>query len=187
MLIGVYVEVVMKKLIVILLISILFINGCSISKTDELTNSEKFANEYEVDEDNSFEYISFDDLEDLFLGGTGLLFFGNSDCEWCINSAKVLNDIIKDEEISLINYFNPTTLSSDKQDRVLYLINEEIEDIEIEKLWLPSLYVIVDGEIIAYSNETLETILSDDLNDGDERKLLKKSYLKLIELYKEQV
>ena len=177
----------MKKLIVILLISILFINGCSISKTDELTNSEKFANEYEVDEDNSFEYITLDELEDLFLGGTGLLFFGNSDCEWCIKSAKVLNDIANEEEIELIHYFNPTTLGTDKQDKVLYLINEEIEDIEIEKLWLPSLYVIVNGEIINYSNDTLESISSDDTSENEEEKLLKNTYLKLIELYKEQV
>lgn len=172
----------MKRVVVLFLISILFLSGCSIKKTEELTNSEKFANEYQVEDNNPFEYITLDDLKDLFDNGTGLLFFGNSDCEWCIKSAVILNELLKDEGIDAINYFNPVK----DNDLVLYMINEEIENIEIENVWLPSLYVIVDGEIISYSNDSLENYINDE-NDFDSEKKLKKDYLKLIELYKEHI
>lgn len=169
----------MKKIVILLLICILF-SGCSIRKTDELTNSQKFDNEYAVGENNSFTYVSMDELEDLFESGTGLLFLGNSDCEWCIKSVTMLNKLINEEEIEEVFYFNP----SKDNDKVLYLINEEIENIEISSIKMPSLYVIVDGVIVDYEDSSLESV--DEDNDKEVKKY-EKRYLELIEKYKENI
>lgn len=169
----------MKKVVILLLISLLLC-GCSITKTDELTNSQKFDNEYAVGENNSFTYVSMDELEDLFESGTGLLFFGNSDCEWCIKSVTMLNKLINEEEIEAVFYFNP----SKDNEKVLYLINEEIENIEISSIKMPSLYVIVDGVIVDYEDSSLEFV--DEDNDKEVKKY-EKRYLELIKKYKENI
>ena len=173
----------MKKVVILLLICILF-SGCSIRKTDELTNSQKFDNEYAVGENNSFTYVSIDELEDLFESGTGLLFFGNSDCEWCIKSVTILNKLLNRSEVKEVLYFNPMTLNDTNKDKLLYLINEEIENIEISSIKMPSLYVIVDGVIVDYDDSSLESI--DEDNDKEVKKY-EKRYLELIEKYKENV
>ena len=171
----------MKKVVILLLICILF-SGCSIRRTDELTNSQKFDNEYAVGENNSFTYVSIDELEDLFESGTGLLFFGNSDCEWCIKSVTILNKLLNKSDVKEVLYFNPMTLNDTNKDKLLYLINEEIEDIEIKSIAIPGLYVIKDGVIVDYCDISLENY---DEDDNDAVKELEKEYLRLIELYKE--
>ena len=167
----------MKKVVILLLISLLLC-GCSITKTDELTNSQKFDNEYAVGENNSFTYVSMDELEDLFESGTGLLFLGNSDCEWCIKSVTMLNKLINEEELK--NKAEKVGFN----EKVLYLINEEIENIEISSIKMPSLYVIVDGVIVDYEDSSLEFV--DEDNDKEVKKY-EKRYLELIKKYKENI
>lgn len=175
----------MKKIVVLLLISLFFISGCSIKKTDELTDAEQFANEYSVEDDNPFKYIDLSQLEELFENGTGILFFGNSDDEWCSESVDILTEIFTEEEIEQVYYFNPTTL--DNRDKVLYLINEEIEEVEIDSIKIPSLYIIKDGVIVDYTEKSLEDDINDMESTNDEkRKDLKNEYLRLIKLYIEQ-
>lgn len=171
----------MKKLIVLLLMCIL-LSGCSITKTEDLTNSQKFDNEYAVGENNPFKYITMSNLEDLFESGTGLLFFGNSDCEWCIKSVTILNKLLNKSDVKEVLYFNPMALNDTNKDKLLYLINEEIEDIEIKSIAIPGLYVIKDGVIVDYCDISLENY---DEDDNDAVKELEKEYLRLIELYKE--
>ena len=121
----------MKKFLFLLLICTLFMNsGCSIKKTDEMSNAEKFAQEYSIEVDNPFEYISFERLKNIFEDGSGIVFFGNSDNEWCLESANVLYDVLVDSEIDTVYYINPAVLNYDEKDELLFLINEEIENIK---------------------------------------------------------
>ena len=56
----------MKKVVVVIAIfSLLLINGCSVKKMEELTDAEKFANEYSISEKNPFHYATVDDVLDL--------------------------------------------------------------------------------------------------------------------------
>lgn len=175
----------MKKVVCLLLISLLLITGCSIKKTDELTDAEQFANEYSTELDNPFVYIDLEQLEELFDNGTGILFLGNSDDEWCSESVSILANIFEENDIEQVYYFNPTPLTV--SGRVLYLINEEIEDIEIKSVKIPSLYIIINGEIIEYTEKSLEDDATDvESTINSRRKELKKEYLRLIKLYMEQ-
>ena len=111
----------MKK-IMILLMMICLLSGCSIKKTEELTNSEKFDNEYAVGENNPFVYITISELETVLNDGTGIVFFGNSDCEWCLNSVEIFNELLLKNDITEVYYLNPAILSDKKKDKLLYLI-----------------------------------------------------------------
>ena len=178
----------MKKVLLLLLICILFMNsGCSIKKTDEMSNAEKFAQEYSIEEDNPFQYISFERLKTIFEDGNGIVFFGNSDCEWCLESANVLYDVLINKEVDTVYYINPAVLSYDEKDELLFLINEEIEDIEILDIKMPSLYIIKDGVIVDYCDESLEEDDELEVDIRERKKSLRNKYLKLIELYKEHI
>jgi hypothetical protein len=117
----------MKKLFILLLCCLL-LSGCSIKKTDELTSAEKFSIEYSIDVDNPFEYIVYSEVFDLLSDGTGVLFLGNSDCEWCIESAKILYDVVLDSEIDVVYYFNPNNLGIKKYNALINLIDEKYSD-----------------------------------------------------------
>lgn len=178
----------MKKVLLLLLICILFTNsGCSIKKTDEMSNAEKFAQEYSIEVDNPFEYISFERLKTLFEDGNGIVFFGNSDNEWCLESANVLYDVLINNEVDTVYYINPAVLSYDEKDELLFLINEEIENIEILDIKMPSLYIIKDGVIVDYCDESLEEDDELEVDIRERKKILSNEYLKLIELYKEHI
>ena len=80
-----------KAVVLIVLCSVLFlISGCSLKKTEELSDAEKFANEYSISKNNPFQYADVDDVLALFDNQSGILFLGNSDCEWSTYGAKVL-------------------------------------------------------------------------------------------------
>ena len=178
----------MKKVLLLLLICILFTNsGCSIKKTDEMSNAEKFAQEYSIEVDNPFEYISFERLKNIFEDGSGIVFFGNSDNEWCLESANVLYDVLINNEVDTVYYINPAVLSYDEKDELLFLINEEIENIEILDIKMPCLYIIKDGVIVDYCDESLEEDDELEVDIRERKKILSNEYLKLIELYKEHI
>ena len=166
----------MKKLI-ILLIFCLLLSGCSIKKTEELSSAEKFSIEYSIDADNPFEYIVYSEVFDLLNDGNGVLFLGNSDCEWCIQSAKILYDVVLDSEIDVVYYFNPNNLGSKKYKDLITLIDDKYSD-DFSEIKLPSLFIIKDGNIVGYTDYSLEE--SDDLDD--KKMILKNKYIKLINI-----
>ena len=51
-----------KKLLLLLLITMIFVSGCSIKKVEDLSPAEKFSKEYSVPKDNAFKYISIDEV-----------------------------------------------------------------------------------------------------------------------------
>ena len=166
----------MKKLI-ILLVFCLLLSGCSLKKTEELSSAEKFSIEYSIDVDNPFEYVVYSEVYDLLSDGSGVLFLGNSDCEWCIESAKVLYEVVLDSELDVVYYFNPNNLGSKKHKDLVTLIDDKYSD-DFNEINLPSLLVIKDGNIVGYTDYSLETN-----EDIDEKKaILKNKYIKLINM-----
>ena len=166
----------MKKLIV-LLIFCLLLSGCSLKKTDELSSAEKFSIEYSIDVDNPFEYMVYSEVYELLNDGNGILFLGNSDCEWCIESAKILYEVVLDSEIDVVYYYNPNNLGAKKYKDLVNLISEKYND-DIDEINLPSLFVIKDGNIVGYTDYSLEK--SDDYDD--KKAILKNKYIKLLNM-----
>lgn len=162
-----------KAVVLVVLLSLLFlVSGCSVKKTEELSDAEKFANEYSISKNNPFHYANTDDVLDLFNNQSGILFLGNSDCEWSTYGAKVLNEVLKKENVEEVYYFNPEVLSN-KQDKKYKKI---VKLLNLKKdMSLPVVYVIRDGKVLDQVNyfihedstinqETIEQLENDYLN-----------------------
>ena len=102
----------MKKLVVIFLILIIFTTGCSVKKVEELTDSEKFAKEYNISKNNPFVYSSYKDIVTILESGTGLILLANSDDEGSIEAVGLINSEAKKLSIKEINYYNLDTLKN---------------------------------------------------------------------------
>lgn len=176
----------MKK-IVFLLICVVLMSGCSVKKVDELSNAEKFAAEFSISEDNPFEYATIDKVLEILDGGTGIIFFGNSDCEWCVESVEILNDALEYKNISEVYYYNPTGIQNKntaKYKELIKLLDEYLEKDEnnVSLLNLPDVYFVKNGKVLGHVNSNI----TDDLDDESLEKSkieLKDEYLNLISEY----
>ena len=166
----------MKKVVVVIIIfsSLLLINGCSIKKMEELTDAEKFANEYSISKNNPFQYADVDDILALFDNQSGILFLGNSDCEWSTYGAKVLNGVLEKENVEKAYYFNPETVKhkkSKKYKEVAKLLNIT------EDTFLPVVYVIRNGKVLDQVNYLVH---EDSTINQETTEQLENEYLNLI-------
>lgn len=170
----------MKKVVVVIIIfsGILLINGCSIKKTEELTDAEKFANEYSISENNPFHYATIDEVLELVENNkSGILFLGDSDLEWSTFGVKILNKVLNDKKIDMVYYFNPGTIKN-KNNKKFKTITEHL-NIE-ENSNLPIVYVIIDGKVVDHVDYPIHDDASiDDKNE----KHLEEEYSDLISLY----
>ncbi|MBR3049482.1 MAG: hypothetical protein IKG58_02885 [Bacilli bacterium] len=182
----------MKKVVVILFISIFSIfaiSGCEVKKTNEVTDAEKFASEYSISEDNPFVYSNIDEILKILDNGTGIIFFADSDCEWCNATAKVFNEALKYKNVDKVYYYNPKKIR-DKNTKKYQELIEKIKD-NLQKddkdnpyLYLPDIYIVKDGKIIGHNNDTatMNGSVDEALNDKT-KKELKDKYLDLISKY----
>ena len=170
----------MKKVVVVIIIfsSLLLINGCSIKKMEELTDAEKFANEYSISENNPFHYATIDEVLDLVTDNkSGILFLGDSYSEWSTFGVQILNKVLKDKKIDLVYYFNPETVKN-KNNKKFKTITEHLS---VEKNSnLPIVYVIIDGKVV----DCVDYPIHDDASTDDKnKKHLEEEYSDLISLY----
>lgn len=181
----------MKK-IVFLLICVILMSGCSVKKVNELSEAEKFAVEFSIDENNPFEYATIDQIINIFDNGSGIIFFGNSDDEWCVESVKIFNDTVEYRNVSEVYYYNPSSIqdkNTDKYRELVKFIKEYLKENEIGNFELntPEIYVVKNGKIVNHSNCNIDEITtnSDDVDITEEeiRELLKDEYLDLINSY----
>lgn len=169
----------MKKVVVLIVVCsvLLFLGGCSIKKTEELTDAEKFANEYSISKKNPFQYATMDDVLELFENKSGILFLGDSDSEWSTFGARVLNKVLKEEKVSQVYYFNPERIKNKKGEKFQKIC--ELLDLN-EDSSLPIVYIISDGKVI----DSADYLVHEDSSmDEDSAVQLEKEYLDLISEY----
>lgn len=141
----------MKKVVVCLIIVLLFTTGCSIKKVQELSNSEKFAKEFEISKKNPFVYTNIDYVLNLLENGTGILFFANSDYEGSKKAAIYLTKIAKQEEVKTIYYYNPKKLK-EKQPKKYQKLMKYLKPCTDKKgMILPDIYAVKNGKIMNHS------------------------------------
>lgn len=179
----------MKKVVFLLIISLIIITGCSVKKTEELSSSEKFAVEYSISRDNPFEYATIDEVLDILENGKGIIFFGNSDCEWCVESVEVLNEALNYKNIDKVYYYNPKSIrekNTKKYQKLIKLLGDNLEKDENGDpyLYLPDVYFVKNGKIIGHNNDTatMNGTVDEAMNENS-RKELKNKYLELISEY----
>ena len=180
----------MKK-IVFLLICVILVAGCSVKKVEELSEAEKFAAEFSISENNPFEYATIDQILNIFNNGDGIIFFGNSDDEWCVESIEIFNDALEYKNVSKVYYYNPITIqnkNTKKYRELIELVKEYSKDEEGKiSLDTPEIYVIKGGKIVDHSNCNIDELTSkneeSEVTELDAKELLRDEYLDLINSY----
>lgn len=177
----------MKKVVLFLIIA-LSITGCSVKKIEEQKDSEKFAIEYNISEENPFRYTSIEEVLSLFTEGTGIVFLGNPDGEWSRLCVKILNKALSKAKIDRVAYLNlkiAKEKNPKKYKELINIINPQLE--KKEKLQTPALFFIRDGRIMNYTLDYEEiTKNNEEGYTEEEQKKLKQKYLKLIEEYQQK-
>ncbi len=177
----------MKKF-VLLFIAIILCCGCSVKKNEEVTDAERFDNEYAVGEKNPFQYVTIDEALDILENGDGIIFLGNSDCDWCVLSAQLLTEVLNYKNIKKAYYYNPKIIRDEntkKYKKLVKMLEPYLEKDNNDKyyLFLPDVYFVRDGEIIGHNNDMATMDGTVDTISEKTKKEIKKKYLELISEY----
>lgn len=166
----------MKKILTILMIVVLiiFVSGCINKK--ELTDGQKFKEEYEIyngkktdrgvyptleiPENNIIKYSTLKEVNEILSSGTGVIYLGFPKCPWCRNAIKVLLDSADSTTLDKIYYVdmqnerdimkidgNGNIVTTQKASDDYYKLVEKLKDI------LPD-YIIYDSENNEYNTNT---------------------------------
>ena len=90
-----------KKVLIIALVVVAVIGvalgiffGVKAYKEAHMTDAQKFAREYkEVSENNVFVYKNIDEIIQIMEEGTGIVYLGFPECDWCQAYVKYLDEV----------------------------------------------------------------------------------------------
>lgn len=155
------------KRVVVFVALIVLLSGCSVKKVEDVTDSEKFAQEYDVSKSNPIVYVNYDKLMKLFEEGSNILFLADSDYEGSNKAAQLLLQEAKKQKVEKIYYYNPKKIQEKNPKKYKKLINKLKDFLEKEEneyiLNLPDIYSLKDGKIMNHSNYfSKEEELSED-------------------------
>ncbi len=157
------------KLILGVLVLICLVIGLVLifTNSEKVEDSELFASEYtQVDEDNVFVYKSAKEIIQILENGTGVVYLGFPECKWCQAYVPYLDEVAKENNIDKIYYFN---IREDREKNTadykkiveltsdFLLYNDEGE----KRVFVPDIYVVLDGEILSHNNET--SMITEDI------------------------
>ncbi len=122
-----------------------------------LSDSEKFANEYNISKENPFIYINSKKVLELLDNGSGYLLIGFSSDDWTKNYVKYLSEVFNDSDIKEVYYYDvlkDRTEMTKNYEKILtkledYLVNTDAKE---SYLFVPKFLVIKDGVVI-YEND----------------------------------
>lgn len=149
---------------------------------NNIPDNEKFANEYtEVGKNNVFVYRNADEIIKILEGGTGIVYLGFPECPWCQAYVPMLNEVAKEEGVEKIYYFN---IREDRQEntknyqKIVKLVKNYLmkDDEGNERIFVPDIYAVKDGKIIAHNNET--SVIDSDITPAEYWSDTKKSQIK---------
>ena len=152
-----------KKILIIISIFLAIIIGIILFFT--LRNKEeqdniKFANEYDsVSEENVFVYKNIDEIIKIMEHGTGVVYLGFPECQWCKAYVKYLNEVALDVGIDEIYYYNileDRTNDTDNYKKIVSILGDYLQyDKEGNlRIFVPNVSFHIDGKVIGNDYET---------------------------------
>ncbi|MDD2518433.1 MAG: hypothetical protein PHI05_02410 [Bacilli bacterium] len=191
----------MKKILTLLLLVLLV--GCAKENIwKETEDSIKFKEEYEVlngtkntsgteylkievPSANPIKYLTIDETLEFLENGTGILYFGRPGCPYCRSTLNTFLDFAKDNEIEVINYYNPETIrneGTDEYKKILEILDEYLKvdtvtqseedenfDPTLKRLGVPDVYFMNKGRVIGHYQESraeFKGVLTKDQEKG---------------------
>lgn len=176
------------------------LNGKEIAENYSLKN-------VEIISDNNIKYVKDDEILNLLNKGTNVIYFGWADCNWCRSIVPTLIDVLKDNNIEKLYYYDFKNLRSayekntDKgkvsiYEGILDVIGEDITSLFGEdslrsnekKILAPTVVFIKDGEYVGLHVKSVDS--QEESTDELTKKQIKELYGKyqtLINLLKDNV
>jgi thiol-disulfide isomerase/thioredoxin len=124
-------------------------------------------------EKNPFRYATIDEIFNFLSKGTGILYFGMPECNWCRTMLPVLLDAANTEGIKEILYYNPKQIRKDNTEeyqRLVAMLNDYLStdtttqketdenfDSTKKRLYMPDVYFIKNGKIVGNHMDTLDS------------------------------
>lgn len=126
----------------------------------------RFYREYpDVSKDNKFEYATIDQVLEVINKGTGIIYFGFPSCPWCQAYVPVLDEVIREQSISKVYYYNPKDIrekNTEEYKRLTTLLGDYLENDKNgnKRLYVPHVFVIKDGKVLG-ENSDMSTMSGD--------------------------
>ena len=124
------------------------------------TDAQKFSEEYSsISDDNVFVYASFDEIIDVLDGGSGIVYLGFPECQWCNAYVPYLNEVAKSVGISQILYYNikeDRSSNSENYQKIVNLLDGYLQNDEEgnPRIYVPAVIFVNGGEIVGFDDET---------------------------------
>ena len=124
------------------------------------TDAEKFAKEYpSMPDDNVFTYATVDEIIDVLDGGSGIVYLGFPECQWCEAYVPYLNEVAKDVGISEILYYNireDRSNNSENYQRIVELLDGYLQNDEDgnPRIYVPAVIFVNNGTMVGFDDET---------------------------------
>lgn len=138
-----------------------------ITKGERYKDNVVFADEYkQVSKDNPFVYRDAKEIIKILEHGTGVVYFGFPDCPWCQAYVGILNNVAKKEKIEKIYYFDiyeAREKDTKEYKKIVSILKKYLKSDEEgnPRVYVPDVYVVVDGKIINHNNET--SVVEEDI------------------------
>ena len=156
--------IVMSIIIVVLVAVVVFLlvkdNEKDETDNNEITDALKFAEEYTlVPDDNVFVYSDVDEIIDILENGTGVVYLGFPECQWCDQYVVYLNEVAKENGILEIHYYNireDRSNNTENYQKIVALLEDYLEDDEDgnHRIYVPAVIFMNNGEIVGFDDET---------------------------------
>lgn len=165
-----------KVLLIILVIITLLVTGCSSKEKKELTDAEKFKQEYEsinnkknkksgkknrtitISKDNPFIYSNAEEIVDkINKKKSFIVYFGFNDCPWCRSILEELIQAAKDKDVSTIYYVDISDIRDEKEVDDNGNINTTKEGSEAYNQLLEQLDSLLEEYTITKGDEKIST------------------------------
>ena len=167
----------MKKKVLFIVLGFIVVLGMGLGiffgvkayREANMTDAQKFAKEYtEVSDDNVFVYRDIDEIIQIMEEGTGIVFLGFPECDWCQAYVKYLNETAKEMEIEEIYYFNikeDRDENTEEYQKIVELLEPRLQkdDEGNPRVYVPNVSFHADGKLVGNNCETsLDTKNLDD-------------------------
>lgn len=128
-----------------------------IKKND--TDAVRFSKEYGIEEENVFVYRDSEEIIKILKNGTGIVYLGFPECQWCKAYVRYLNDVAKEEGVDKIYYYNILNDRKENNDTYKQMVkllkgNLLFDEEGNERIYVPDVTFVLKGKIVSHDNES---------------------------------
>ena len=146
-------------LFVVLIGAFVYLGKKDFSNSNNQSDAEKFAVEYNVDKVNPFKYVYGSEAVDIIKNKTGIIYLGFSSNDWSKYYVKYLTDVLKNNNVKEAYYYD---ILKDRTKYTKYyrelenMLSDFLYEMDTGKIHIstPALVIVKDGQILFYDDET---------------------------------